>query len=70
MPESFKRPDYVLLQQTEELSSGENIHLHANLAGTYRAAIEQYRLTGDKEYREIAEDAYIELRILLAKLRH
>ncbi|MBN8710185.1 MAG: hypothetical protein BGO12_20065 [Verrucomicrobia bacterium 61-8] len=61
--------DQVLLQQVEELCSGENVHLHANLAAAYRSSIEQYRLTGDEEFQAIATDAYVELRILLTKLR-
>ena len=69
MADSFKEIDTVLLQQIEELCSGETSHLRANLAGAYRAAVEQYRTTGDEEYRAVAEDAYTELRILLTKLR-
>jgi len=66
---SYQQIDHVLLQQVEELCSGESVHLHANLATAYRSAVEQYRLTGDKEFQAIAEDAYVELRILLIKLR-
>ncbi len=70
MAHSFHAIDQVLLQQIEELCSGENVHLHANLAGAYRSAVEQYRQTGDEEYWVIAEEAHQELRVLLAKLRH
>lgn len=66
---SCQRLDQVLLQQVEELCSGENVHLHANLAAAYRSAVEQYRITGDEEFQAIADDAYVELRILLTKLR-
>lgn len=69
MTESFHEVDTVLLQQVEELGSGETTHLRANLAGAYRTAVEQYRLTGDEEYRRVAEEAYRELRILLTRLR-
>lgn len=70
MSDSYEWIDQILLQQVEELCSGENVHLHANLAGAYRSAVEQYRKTGDEEYRVIAEEAHQELRILLAKLRY
>jgi hypothetical protein len=70
VPNSFQWIDQILLQQVEELCSGENVHLHANLSGTYRSAVDQYRLTGDEEYRVIAEEAHQELRVLLAKLRY
>lgn len=70
MADSFQAIDQVLLQQIEELCSGENVHLHANLAGAYRSAVEQYRQTGDEEYRAIADEAHQELRVLLAKLRY
>lgn len=66
----FQRIDQVLLQQIEELCTGENVHLHANLAGAYRTAIEEYRFTGDETYRLIAEEAHRALRILLARLRY
>lgn len=66
---SYQQIDHVLLQQVEELCSGESVHLHANLAAAYRSAVEQYRLTDDEEFQAIAADAYLELRILLAKLR-
>ncbi len=70
VPNSFQWIDQILLQQVEELCSGENVHLHANLAGAYLSAVEQYRQTGDEEYRVIAEEAHRELRVLLAKLRY
>lgn len=69
MTESFPQVDAVLLQQIEELGSGENTHLRANLAGAYRAAVEQYCITGDDEYRLLAEEAHRDLRVLLTKLR-
>lgn len=65
----FQQIDLILLQQIEELCSGETIHLRANLIGAYRSAVEQYRITGDEEFRTIAEDAYKELRIFLTELR-
>jgi len=61
--------DRVLLQQVEELCSGESVHLHANLAGAYRSAFEEYRRTGDEDYLAIAGEAEVALRIRVAKLR-
>lgn len=69
MADSFKQIDTVLLQQIEELCSGETSHLQANLTGAYRTAVEQYKATGDEEYRSLAKEAHTELRILLTKLR-
>lgn len=61
--------DCVLIQQVEKLSDGQAVHLHANLAGAYRTAIEEFNRTGDDTYRLIAEEAQTDLRVLLAKLR-
>lgn len=61
--------DEVLIQQIEELCCGESVHLRANLVGAYRSAVEEYLRTGDQGYKSIAEEAYVELRILLARLR-
>ena len=61
--------DSVLLQQVEELSCGETVHLHANLSSAYRSSIDEFLRTGDDAYRLIAEEAHLELRVLLARLR-
>ena|GEM_PF-2132404 len=61
--------DRVLLQQVEEICSGESVHLHANLVGAYRSALAEYQNSGDERYRVIAEEAHRALRILLAKMR-
>lgn len=61
--------DCVLIQQVEELTDGQTVHLHANLAGAYRTAIEEFNRTGDDAYRLIAEEAQTGLRVLLARLR-
>jgi len=61
--------DRILLQQVEEICSGESVHLHANLAGAYRSALAEYQNTGDERYRVLAEEAHRALRIFLAKMR-
>lgn len=61
--------DRVLLQQVEEICDGESVHLHANLAGAYRAALAEYQNSGDERYQALAEEAHRSLRILLAKMR-
>lgn len=65
----FMELDCVLIQQVEELADGQTVHLHANLAGAYQTAIEEFNRTGDDAYRLIAEEAQTGLRVLLARLR-
>jgi len=62
--------DAVLVQQVQELASGESAHLSANLTGAYVSASNHYRETGNAAFARIAAEAEIELRVLLAKLRH
>ena len=50
--------DSVLLQQVEELSCGETVHLHANLSGAYRFSIDEFQRTGDEAYRLIAGSTF------------
>ncbi len=57
------------MQQVEELTSGESVHISANLLGAYRAAYKGYAETCDEEYFLIAVQAERELRILLHELR-
>ena len=62
--------DHTLIQQIEEMTSGETVHYSSNLVGAYRAAHMAYLDTGDSEFLPIASKAERELRILLTKLRH
>lgn len=61
--------DDQLIQQLEELCDGENVHLQANLIGTYRVAVAESSASGSLAYLELAEEAERELRALLFRLR-
>lgn len=61
--------DRLLIQQLEELCDGENVHLHANLVGTYRIAVKEFAASGNREYQELALDSEHELRALLSRMR-
>jgi len=66
----FSVLDHTLIQQIEEMTSGETVHYSSNLVGAYRAAHMAYDDTGDAEFLAIASEAECGLRILLTKLRH
>lgn len=66
VPFSF---DFALIQQVEEMSSGETVHQSANLVGACRAAWSGYGETGDPEFLALAEEAERQLRILLHEFR-
>jgi len=61
--------DYALIQQIEEMTSGETVHRSANLTGAYCTAWSAYEETGDPEFLSLAEEAERQLRILLYELR-
>ena len=61
--------DLHLIQQVEELSSGETAHLAANLLGAYRTACREYENSGDPDYLETVHEAERALRSLLYQLR-
>lgn len=61
--------DEILIQQVQELQSGETCHLVANLIGSYRGAVSGFEETQDTEYLVVAEESEKGLRILLAQLR-
>lgn len=63
------RIDETLLRELENLCTGENVHRYANLAGAYRNAVEMYQRCGERDFRQIAEQAELALRKLLAQLR-
>ena len=61
--------DFVLLQQLEELGTGQTVHRQANLSAAYQSAMNEYKRTGDDAFRQIATEAHLELRRLLTTMR-